>query len=132
MKVFLIEDDPQTTESILLCFQVFNPDVKVHHSSQGLKALQTLREENDFDAVLIDLGLPDIDGMDVLEQLRSFSNVPAIIISARHSQEYVSKAMALGVNYYVTKPFNYHLLLDNLKTIFEAKPVSQVLKPYSK
>jgi DNA-binding response OmpR family regulator len=71
MKLMLIEDDETTVESIKLCLEIYEPSSTVTATSKGKEAIQLLKENN-YDAVLIDLGLPDIDGIEVIEQMRIF------------------------------------------------------------
>ncbi len=85
-------------------------------TSKGLEAVQMLQNDT-YDGVIIDLGLPDIDGIDVIEQVRAFSTVPIVVVSARHSPEMISKALSLGANDYITKPFDYRLLLNRLNKL---------------
>ena len=116
MKLLLIEDDLATVESINLCLEVNDPESRVVSTSKGLEAIQLLQNDA-FDGVIIDLGLPDIDGIEVIEQIRAFSAIPVVVVSARHSPEMISKALSLGANDYITKPFDYRLLLNRLNKL---------------
>jgi DNA-binding response OmpR family regulator len=113
MKILLIEDDEATVETIRMCMEIYHSDTKIISTNQGLKALDMLKTEK-FDVALIDLGLPDIDGIDLLRKIRDFSNIPALIISARHSVEAIESAKKLGAIDYITKPFDFHKLLNTL------------------
>jgi DNA-binding response OmpR family regulator len=81
MKLLLIEDDAITVESIKICAEVFQPDTKIETTGKGIEAIRMLKK-GDYNAVIIDLGLPDIDGTEVIKELRRFSNIPAIVLSA--------------------------------------------------
>jgi two-component system, OmpR family, KDP operon response regulator KdpE len=116
MKLLLIEDDLATVESIDLCLEVNDPESKMVSTSKGLDAIQMLHNDT-YDGVIIDLGLPDIDGIEVIEQIRGFSQIPIVVVSARHSPEMISKALSLGANDYITKPFDYRLLLNRLNKL---------------
>jgi two-component system KDP operon response regulator KdpE len=116
MRLLLIEDDATTAESIKLCMEIYEPASSIVAINKGLEALQILKQEN-FDAALIDLGLPDIDGIEVIERLRAFSRIPVIVLSARQSQEVIAKALTLGADNYITKPFDYRNLLNTLHTL---------------
>ena len=109
----LIEDDAATVETIRLCTQIYYPESEVVSSSQGLAAIEMLKKDK-FDVVLVDLGLPYIDGLEVLKRIRVFSKIPAIIISARHSFNAASVADELGAIDYITKPFDFHILIQRL------------------
>ena len=68
------------------------------------------------DLVILDLGLPDMDGLDILRQLRSWSTLPVVVVSARsHEQDKVS-ALDLGADDYLTKPFGTDELLARVRT----------------
>lgn len=68
------------------------------------------------DAVLLDLGLPDIDGMDIIKQVREFSSVPIIVISARTQESEKVNALDKGADDYITKPFGTDELLARIRT----------------
>lgn len=118
MKLLLIEDDRSTVESIKLCFEIYEPDSTVVSAYKGLDGLRLFKNEK-FDGVIIDLGLPDIDGTAVIEQLRSFSPIPIVVLSARQNPESISKALEMGANHYIVKPFNYRLLLNKLRDMLD-------------
>jgi two-component system, OmpR family, KDP operon response regulator KdpE len=116
MKVLIVEDDITTIESIKLCLEIYEPDSKLAYTHKGQDALQMLRDGG-YDGVIIDLGLPDIDGAEVLKELRTFSNIPAVVLSARQSPEVIRKALEYGANDYITKPFEYKNLLKRLNQL---------------
>ena len=68
------------------------------------------------DLVLLDLGLPDIDGMDVMASLRTWSSMPIIIVSARQQEDDIVNALDNGANDYITKPFSNSVLLARVRT----------------
>jgi len=68
------------------------------------------------DVVLLDLGLPDLDGCEVLQQLRSWSNVPVIVISARDGEQDKVTALDMGADDYITKPFGTDELMARIRT----------------
>jgi two-component system, OmpR family, KDP operon response regulator KdpE len=116
MKVLLVEDDETTAESIKLCFEIYEPASQLVITDKGQEAIDLLKT-GDFHIAIIDLGLPDIDGTVVIEQLRAFSLVPVIVLSARHGSDNVSRALTLGADDYVTKPFDYRNLLLRLHNL---------------
>ena len=67
-----------------------------------------------FDVIILDLGLPDIDGVDVITRIRRRSRVPIIVLSARHGSDDKVKALDAGADDYVTKPFGLDELLARL------------------
>ena len=68
------------------------------------------------DAVILDLGLPDVDGIAVLTQLRSFTQVPIVVLSARHESDDKVEALDEGADDYVTKPFDMEELLARVRS----------------
>ena len=85
MKVLVIEDNPQVAEIISMSFKMRWPDADVIVTSSGKDAIDKVESENP-DLVVLDLGLPDIDGLEVLKRVRLFSNVPIIILTARDEE----------------------------------------------
>lgn len=65
--------------------------------------------------VVLDIGLPDMDGFSVIKELRSWSNVPIIILSVRNSEEDIVKALDFGADDYLTKPFNTSVLIARIR-----------------
>jgi len=82
--------------------------------SNGRAAVQSVREQPP-DLLILDLGLPDLDGIAVLTQVRAMSQVPVIVLSARHRSEDKVTALDLGANDYVTKPFGMEELFARLR-----------------
>jgi two-component system, OmpR family, KDP operon response regulator KdpE len=113
MKILMIEDDKETIDVIKLTLEGQDPSTTVKTIYKGLEGLETARKEN-FDIILLDLGLPDIDGIKVLEQLKG---VPVLIISARHDPEVIVNALKLGAEDYLLKPFSCQTLFSSLRGI---------------
>lgn len=92
--------------------------------SNGYKALRAMGGMSGLSActstppelILLDLGLPDIDGMEVLQRIRGFSNVPIIVISARTQEREKVEALDAGADDYITKPFGSEELLARIRT----------------
>ena len=74
-----------------------------------------LASSHNPDVVFLDLGLPDMDGIDVIRQIRSWSNMPIIVISARSEDEDKITALDAGADDYLTKPFSVDELLARLR-----------------
>ncbi len=112
-QILLIEDEKNIgnfIESILT-----GQDYKVLRAFNGNSGLAIFSSHGP-DLVLLDLGLPDIDGMDVIEQIRKFSAVPIIVLSARTKEEEKVKALDAGADDYLTKPFGSEELLARIRT----------------
>ena len=92
--------------------------------SNGYKALRAMNGMSGLslctshhpDLILLDLGLPDIDGSEVLERVRGFSAVPVIVISARTQEAEKVQALDQGADDYITKPFGSEELLARIRT----------------
>lgn len=92
--------------------------------SNGYKAIRALNGMSGLslctshhpDLILLDLGLPDMDGMEVLQRIRSFSGVPVIVISARTQEKEKVEALDNGADDYITKPFGSEELLARIRT----------------
>jgi DNA-binding response OmpR family regulator len=113
MDILLVEDDVTTVDSIEICLYAFKPEWKIMKIGNGLDVVQTITS-NTFDAIVMDLGLPGLDGILVLKELSNFCNVPIIIISARNNENEINLALKLGVKDYICKPFEYKRLLSSL------------------
>jgi len=116
LKVLIIEDAPDIVETISLCFELRWPGVKVISTPEGSKGL-TLVETESPDVIILDLGLPDMDGLEVLKDVRSFSNVPIIIVTVRGDEMDRVRGLELGADDYITKPFSHMELLARIKAV---------------
>jgi DNA-binding response OmpR family regulator len=116
MKVLIIEDDQETVEVISLAFEMRWPEAELISAKLGEEGLQLLESESP-QAVILDLGLPDISGFEVLRQIRNVSKVPVVIMSVRRDEAIVVKAIEYGANEYITKPFRQLELLDKVKEL---------------
>jgi two-component system KDP operon response regulator KdpE len=116
MKVLLIEDNPQVAEAVSLCFEMRWPDTKLISTAKGTKGL-ILAETESPDVIILDLGLPDIDGFQVLRDIRSFSDVPVIILTARAEEIDKVRGLELGADDYIAKPFSHIELLARIKAV---------------
>lgn len=111
--ILLIEDDPNITDFMEVVLDQERYQLTI--ASTGMEAL-TAFQTTSIDLVLLDLGLPDIDGIDLLKILRKRLHLPIIIISARSNEEEKVKALDLGADDYVTKPFGTNELLARIRT----------------
>lgn len=116
MKVLLIEDDREIVEAISLAFQIRWPEAKVVSTRLGQKGVE-LVESDAPDIVVLDLGLPDINGFEVLRQIRLFSSVPTIILTARSDEAGIVKGLEWGADDYIVKPFRQLELLARVKAL---------------
>ncbi len=116
MKVLIVEDDREIIEAITLAFRIRWPEAQVVSSRLGEKGVELVEKESP-DIVILDLGLPDINGFEVLRQVRLFSSVPIIILTVRSDETDVVKGLEWGANDYITKPFRQMELLARVKAL---------------
>jgi CheY-like chemotaxis protein len=114
IKVMAIEDDKYIREAIRLCFKIFWPEADVNFADDGHSGIENTRSCSP-DIVLLDLGLPDITGYEVLSNIRSFSQAPIVILSATRDKENIVKAIQSGANDYIIKPFKQIELMPRVK-----------------
>lgn len=116
MKILVIEDDPEVQETISICFEMSWTDTKTIPSLKGKEGIK-LSESEKPDIILLDLGLPDIGGFEVLKEIRSFSNVPIIILTIRGEEQNKLKGLGLGADDYIVKPFSPAELLVRIRAV---------------
>jgi two-component system KDP operon response regulator KdpE len=116
VKILVVDDEPDVVESVRLGLTLQWREVDVLEASTGERALDLVEHEHP-DLVLLDVGLPDIDGYEVLRRTRAFSDVPVIILTARDSTMDKVKGLEIGADDYVTKPFNHLELLARIKAV---------------
>ncbi len=116
MKLLVVDDAPDVVESIKLGFTLQWRDVDVLGAGDGEVALDMVEREKP-DLVLLDIGLPGIDGYEVLRQIRLFSDVPVVMLTARDDTLDKVKGLELGADDYVTKPFNHLELLARVRAV---------------
>ncbi len=100
---FLIVDDESAIRKFLRA-SLAGDEIKIIESENGTDAVRLVGTDNP-DLMLLDLGLPDIDGKEVITQVRKFSKIPIIILSARDQEEEKVAALDAGADDYLTKPF---------------------------
>lgn len=116
MKILVIDDSQQTTEFISLAFNVGWPGTNLIIAETGKKGLDLFEKESP-DSVILDIGLPDICGYDVIKSIRSFSKTPIIIITVRNSESDIVKGLEMGADDYLVKPFGQMELLARVKAV---------------
>lgn len=113
-KILIIEDEKviQNFLSLSLKSKKYEPII----AENGLLGISLFMSHNP-DLILLDLGLPDIDGTEVLKQIRSSSDIPIIIISARGQEREKVNALDLGADDYITKPFNIEEIFARIRVV---------------
>ncbi|MFC1976775.1 response regulator transcription factor [Chloroflexota bacterium] len=116
MKVLIIEDNRDIVEVVSLAFEIRWPEVKVVSTHLGEKGVELVESENP-DVVILDLGLPDVSGFDVLKEVRTFSDVPILILTVRGEEADVVKGLEWGADDYMVKPFRQLELLSRIRAL---------------
>ena len=111
-RVLLVEDDPRLRQPLTLTLQAKGYDVAA--VGTGRDALAAVAGERP-DLIVLDLGLPDMDGLQVLQHLRPGLTVPILVLSARDSETEKVRLLDAGANDYVTKPFGMQELLARVR-----------------
>jgi two-component system KDP operon response regulator KdpE len=112
MRILLVEDDATLRRTLAIGLGA--EDHQVLTAGDGRTALQACRED-DPDLVILDLGLPDMSGVEVLRSLRTWSKLPVIVLSARADSTDKVEALDVGADDYVTKPFGLAELLARIR-----------------
>lgn len=120
--ILVIEDDKQI--QIFLKYVLEKEHYACQQAETGEQALTRL-EDRPADVILLDLGLPDIDGMDLITKIRSrWDTTPILVISARYQDEEKAAALDLGADDYLTKPFSSTELLARIRTALRHCPAA--------
>jgi two-component system KDP operon response regulator KdpE len=114
MRVLVVEDEPQLLRAMRITLQARGYDVRT--AATGRRALSEAADAHP-DIVVLDLGLPDLDGVEVIAGLRGWSTVPIIVLSGRTSGGDKVAALDAGADDYVTKPFGVAELLARIRAV---------------
>ena len=113
-RVLVVDDEPQILRTLRINLQA--RDYEVVTASSGRGALQAASESHP-DLVVLDLGLPDMDGVEVVRSLRTWTTVPILILSGRLNSQAKVEALDAGADDYVTKPFNVDELFARVRAV---------------
>jgi two-component system KDP operon response regulator KdpE len=111
--VLVVEDDEAISNFIAAILT--SNDYKIIKTKKGREAV-SMASSYCPDLILLDLGLPDIDGIDVIKSIREWTNIPIIVVSARGHEREKVEALDLGADDYITKPFGTSELLARIRT----------------
>ena len=125
MKILLIEDSKEIQEAISLIFELHWPDAEVTVTGEGSVGI-TMTETESPDILILDLGLPDIDGFKVLKEVRDFSDVPIIILTVRGDEIDKVRGLELGADDYIVKPFSHMELLARVKAVLRRSHIPEL------
>jgi len=110
--ILVVEDEPHIVRTLTINLRARDYDVE--SAGDGRSALQIMAERKP-DVIVLDLGLPDMDGVDVLRRVRETSSVPVVVLSARHDSDDKIEALDAGADDYVTKPFGMDEFLARVR-----------------
>ena len=116
MKVLVVDDEPDIVEVVTLTFTLRWPDAEVLHAATGAQGIEFARAESPG-IITLDIGLPDMDGFQVCDQVRRFSDVPITMLTARHDEVDKVRGLELGADDYITKPFSHLELLARARAV---------------
>lgn len=119
-KVLIVEDSEDVVEAVSIALRIRWPQVTILSADRGEEAIR-LAETGAPDIIILDLGLPDISGFDVLKSIRLFSSVPIIILTVRGEEKDVVKGLELGADEYIVKPFRQLELMARVQALTRRK-----------
>ncbi len=134
MKAAVIEDDPEIREIVSVAFETTWPGSQVVTAPNGTEGLALVKSSSP-DIVILDVALPEGDsyGFDVCKELRAFSDVPVIMVTARNREVDVVKGLEMGAADYLTKPFSAMELLARIRAVLrrgQVGPLATESKPF--
>jgi two-component system KDP operon response regulator KdpE len=124
VKILVAEDDAEIVEFVSIAFDVGWPETEMVSTHQGGEVAELVENEAP-DLLLLDLGLPDVSGFDVLRQVRQFSTMPIIVVTVRDNEADIVKGLEWGADEYVVKPFGQLELLARVKAVLRSRRYSQ-------
>ena len=125
-KILVVEDDPAITNLIRTTLDT--QEYQYHTAKNGAGALLDAVSYNP-DVIILDLGLPDMDGVEIIRKVRGWSSVPIIIVSARSEGQDKVEALDAGADDYLTKPFSIDEFLARLRVALSRSRTDQNAGP---
>ena len=112
--ILVVDDEPNLVDLIRMTLEREN--YQVTEAENGYKAIQRLREELP-DLVLLDVMMPEMDGLETLKEIRAFSNIPVIMLTVRATEQDKVRGLELGADDYIAKPFSHRELVQRIKAV---------------
>ncbi|WP_019227487.1 response regulator [Sedimentibacter sp. B4] len=126
MLFLIVEDDKQIRNFINFSLKSQNYDCM--EASTGKEAMNIIATQN-ISMIILDLGLPDMDGIDIIKTVRGFSDIPIIVVSSRDQDNEKVEALDAGADDYLTKPFSIKEFLARIRVVFRHKGNSRTEAP---
>ena len=126
MKILVVDDDPQILNALTIGFRLQWPGRTVIPAGDGTAGLRSFFEHSP-DVVLLDVGMPDRSGYEVLEEIRRVSDTPVIMLTARSEETDQVQGLELGADDYVVKPFGHLALVARIKAVLRRSEPSSRL-----
>ena len=125
-KILIVEDDKKISRILKLQLEHKNHEITIIEN--GIDALNEIDRKRDFyDLMLLDLGLPSMEGNDVCKNVRKISKVPIIVVSAKNNTEEKVELLKSGTSDYVTKPFDFLELDARIDINIRKEKISQIV-----
>ena len=117
VRFVVIDDSQEIIDAVSLCLSLRWPGAEVLSAGEGKRGLE-LVEAHGPDLVILDIGLPDMSGLEVLRSLRSFSDVPVMMLTIQDQDVEIARYLEEGADDYMVKPFSRVVLMGRIQTIF--------------
>ena len=127
MRILIADNETDVIKVISMSFRMQQPAWEIISAEDGPEALKLLEQERP-DVILLDIGLPDMSGLEVLKFIRVFSDVPVIMLTVRDDELSKVQGLELGADDYVTKPFSHLELLAGVRAVLrraQSLPLAQ-------
>ena len=116
MKILIVDEEPDVRKLVAMSFRMHQPAWEVLGAEDGPQALDTIEREQP-NVVLLDIGMPEMNGFEVLKAIRLFSDVPVIMLTVHDDELSKVQGLELGADDYVTKPFSHLELLARVRAV---------------
>ena len=116
-KILLVEDEVAIADTVIYALETEGFKIKWH--TLGQDALADLQQADDYALIVLDVGLPDANGFDICKQIRRFSDIPIIFLTARNEEIDRIVGLEIGADDYITKPFSPRELSARVKVILK-------------
>ncbi|WP_281862866.1 response regulator transcription factor [Planomicrobium okeanokoites] len=124
-KVLLVDDEKRMLDLVSLYLQ---PHRYLCKKALGAHEALAYLEKEVFDIILLDIMMPDMDGWELCREIRKFSDVPIIMLTAREQQEDIVKGLNIGADDYITKPFNEDELLARMGALLRRRTPKNIIE----